>query len=373
MAIDIKSIMPDASLPKRKRFKIDLPRFKKKVTLKHRILFSERLALLLESGVPLHSSIDILYRQEEHPALKPILERILQDVSAGESFSHAIARHPQLFSPGYVNLIAASEKGGFMPQILEQLIIMDTKTEDLRSKLISTMFYPAFLTLFSIAVVIFVLTVIFPKFTELFTSIHDQLPFTTLILMAMSEVLTEHWLSVTAGITFLIYLAFKWLTMAQGKAFFDRQRLRIPIVKDIFIQLYMVQILRVMGLSLANSVTIVDTLNSCRDVVKNSVIRDFITRTCTYVTEGQGITRGFKEADFIPPMLTSMINTGETAGNLPAVMQRVANHYETELTKKLTALSKLVEPVMLLVMGALVGLIVSSLILPIFKLSRAVT
>jgi type II secretory pathway component PulF len=372
MAIDIKSV-PDISLPKKKRQIFDLSRFDKKITLKHRILFSERLAILLETGVPLHSSLDILYRQEENPNVKRLLELIVQDVSSGESFSSAIAKHPRLFSSSYVNLIAASEKGGFMPQILEQLIAIDNKTDAMRSKLLSTMFYPAFLILFSIAVVIFVLTVIFPKFTELFESIKDQLPFTTLILMGMSDLLREHWISITGGTAFLIFMFVKWLTMSEGKEFFDRKKLTLPVIKDIFIQIYMVQIMRVMGLSLSSGVSIVDTLNSCRDIVKNSVIRNFIGKLSKNVTEGQGLSSGFKEAEFIPPMLSSMISTGEAAGNLPMVMQRVANHYEADLTKKLTNVSKLIEPFMLLIMGVLVGLIVSSLILPIFKLSRAVT
>jgi len=372
MPIDMKSA-PRIGSPKRRQIIFDLARFDRKITLKHRILFSEKLAILLETGVPLHSSLDMLYHQEENPHVKRLLEVILRDVSAGESFSNAIAKHPQLFSSSYVNLIAASEKGGFMPQILEQLITMDNKTDAMRSKLISTMFYPTFLILFSIAVVIFVLTVIFPKFTELFAAIEDQLPFTTLILMGMSDLLREHWISITTGFAFLIFLFVKWLAKSEGKEFFDRKKLTLPVIKDIFIQAYMVQIMRVMGLSLANGVSIVDTLSSCRDVVKNSVIRHFIAKLSKNVTEGQGLSSGFKEAEFIPAMLASMIHTGETAGNLPTVMQRVADHYENDLTKKLTNVSKLVEPFMLLIMGILVGLIVSSLILPIFKLSRAVT
>jgi len=372
MPIDIKSAT-NVSLPKTKKPVFDLSQFGNRITLKHRILFSERLAILLETGVPLHSSLEILCKQEDNPNVKRLLETILQDVSSGDSFSSAIARHPQLFTSSYVNLIAASERGGFMPQILEQLITMDNKSEAMRSRLLSTMFYPSFLILFSIAVVIFVLTVIFPKFAELFDTIKDQLPFTTIILMGMSDLLREHWISITGGTAFLLFVFAKWLTMSEGKEFFDRKKLTLPVIKDIFIQIYMVQIMRVMGLSLSSGVSIVDTLNSCRDVVKNSVIRNFITKLSKNVTEGQGISSGFKEAEFIPPMISSMISTGETAGNLPVVMQRVADHYETDLTKKLTNVSKLIEPFMLLIMGIIVGLIVSSLILPIFKLSRAVT
>lgn len=371
MPIDIKSASA-VTPPKRKTAIFDLSRLSNKITLKHRILFSERLAILLETGVPLHSSLEIICREEENPQVKRVLENIVQEISEGGSFSGALARHPRFFSSSYINLIAASEKGGFMPQILEQLITMDTKVEEMRSKLLSTLFYPAFLILFSIAVIIFVLTVIFPKFADLFASIKDQLPFTTIILMTMSDLLREHWLSITGGIGFLVFLIIKWLTMSEGREFIDRKKLTLPVIKDIFIQVYMVHILRVMGLSLASGVTIVDTLNSCRDVVKNSVIRRFITKLGKNVTEGQGLASGFKDAEFVPPMLASMISTGEAAGNLPAVMQRVADHYETDLSKKLTTVSKLIEPFMLIVMGVLVGLIVSSLILPIFKLSRAV-
>ena len=157
-----------------------------------------------------------------------------------------------------------------------------------------------------------------------------------------------------------------------GGELLDRLKLRMFYLRDIFVQLYLVQSLRVMGLSLGNGVSVMDTLASCRDVVQNRLYRRFISQVEVKVQEGEGLAAAFEETEFIPPAVRQMISTGEETGNLPRVMSRVAAYYERELDKRMAAFARAVEPIMLIVMGAVVGLVVSSLILPIFKLSRAV-
>ena len=260
-----------------------------------------------------------------------------------------------------------------MHQVLQQLLTMDKKREQLRSTLISAATYPVFLIAFSLAVVVFVLVVVFPKFGAMFTSIYDQLPLTTKALMALSDLLRQQWWIVLGGIVTGFMLFRRWLISDGGRARLDHWQLYVPGVRNIFTQIYLVQSLQVLSLSLLNGVSVMDSLDSCRDVVRNSLFRKLISSIEDKVQSGAGVAAGFDEADFLPDLAKHMIATGEQTGNLGRVMGRIAEYYEAQLNKKLDAISKLAEPIMLLVMGLIVGVLVSSLILPIFKLSRAVS
>ena len=343
-----------------------------RVGLAERMIFTERIALLLETGVSLAEAVKVLHRQTAEPRLAAILGSISDSVSEGNPFSVALARHPGMFSKTYISLVAAAEDGGFLPQVLEQLRNMDEKNSQMRSNIISALSYPAFLVVFSLAVVVFVLVVIFPKFKDMFKGIRDQLPAPTIVLMFMSDVLRQYWwlilLALAAGVAMLV----SWLKTTAGKRTVDGFKLRAPVVKDIFIQIYLNQTLGVLGMSLANGVPITAALQAAQDTVDNTVFRDFLQRVQSHVNDGRGVAHGFLEAEFIPPMARQMIATGDQTGNLAKVMTRVSEFYGRELNKRIATLAKAVEPVMLLVMGVVVGLIVASLILPIFKLSRAV-
>ncbi len=338
-----------------------------------RMFFTEQLALLLDTGESLYGALTTVVKQTEHKGMRDIVEQVALDVSEGTSFAGSLAKHDGVFSSTYVNLIGASEAGGFMPQVLEQLLEMDQKHEKLRTELVSAATYPAFLITFSLAVVVFVLVVVFPKFGTMFTSIYDQLPLTTRALMSISDVLRQYWWGVLGGLVTFALLFRQWLHSAAGRTRIDYLQLHLPGVRDVFTQIYLVQCLQVFSLSLVNGVSVMDSLAACRDVVKNSVFRNLIASIETSVQSGAGVAAGFSSAAFLPDLAKHMITTGEQTGNLGKVMGRVAQYYEAQLTKKLDALSKLAEPVMLLVMGVIVGVLVSSLILPIFKLSRAVS
>ena len=370
MAIEFDKPAPQASPASSTRRWPSLGR--NKIDVRQRSFFTERLALLLETGTPLHSALRTLHEQTDHPVLAQVIADVLADVLEGNAFSQALAKHPQVFSLTYVNLIAASENGGFMYEVLQQLHDMDERQEKLRSTIASALTYPAFLMVFSVAVVVFVLVVVFPRFEEIFKSIHDELPATTLVLMALSEAIRKYWLPLLGAGAASVFLLSAWMRKEEGIAALDQLKVRMPLVKDIFLQIYLVQSLRVMGLSLTHGVSVVDALNACRDVVKNVEFRRFMHQVQTLVQQGHGIAEGFAQGAFVPSLVRQMIATGEQAGNLAMVMNRIAEFYERELEKKVTLLSKLAEPLMLLLMGSVVGVIVSALILPIFKISKAV-
>lgn len=342
------------------------------ISLGERMIFTERIALLLETGVSLADAVKLLHRQTSEPRLAAILGSIADSVSEGLPFSAALARHPGMFSKTYISLVAAAEEGGFLPQVLEQLRNMDEKNSQMRSNIVSALSYPVFLVVFSLAVVLFVLVVIFPKFKEMFKGIHDQLPAPTIVLMFISDVLRQYWWLILLALVAAVVMLVSWLKTGAGKRAVDGLKLRLPVARDIFIQIYLNQTLGVLGMSLANGVPITAALQAAQETVDNTVFRDFLQKVQGHVNDGRGVAHGFLEAAFIPPMARQMIATGDQTGNLAKVMTRVSEFYGRELSKRIATLAKAVEPVMLLVMGVVVGLIVASLILPIFKLSRAV-
>jgi len=338
-----------------------------------RMFFTEQLALLLETGESLHGAMTAIIAQTENPRMREVIERVAQDISEGQSFAGALSHHDAVFSSTYVNLIAASENGGFMHEVLQQLLEMDHKREELRNTLVSAATYPMFLISFSIAVVVFVLVVVFPKFEAMFSSIYDQLPLSTRALMTISNVMREYWFVLVGGFVAFVALARQWLVSDAGRSKVDHLKLHLPVVRDVFSQIYLTQSLQVLGLSLRNGVSVVESLDSCRDVVKNSLFRKLIADVEEKVQAGAGVAVGFAESTFVPDLAKHMIATGERSGKLGYVMARIAEYYGAQLNKRLAMLSKLAEPVMLLIMGVMVGVLVSSLILPIFKLSRAVS
>ena len=375
MALQIETDSPKETTEKKSlgSIEINLPGQSRGPSSTDRMFFTEQLALLLETGESLYGALMTIVQQTENAKMREIVEQVALNVSEGQPFGVALSQHEAVFSSTYVNLISASEAGGFMADVLQQLLEMDRKREQLKNTLVSAATYPAFLIVFSLAVVVFVLVVIFPKFGTMFESIADQLPMSTKALMAVSDVLRENWWLLLSALAVFVVGARAWLTSENGRKRIDHIKVHWPGVRDIFTQIYLVQSLQVLSLSLTNGVSVMDSLDACRDVVKNSVFRDLIRNIEEKVQAGQGVAAGFAEAAFLPDLAKHMISTGEQTGNLGKVTGRIAEYYESQLTKKLEALSKLAEPIMLLVMGVIVGVLVSSLILPIFKLSRAVS
>jgi len=342
------------------------------ISAQDRMLFTERLALLLQTGMALHTALDVLRQQTPSPELAGTIAAILGEVVGGKPLSYALSLHPEVFPGAYVNLIRAAEAGGFVAQVLAQILEMEEKQEKLRATLTGALSYPAFLAVFSAAVVLFVLMVVFPKFAELFESIRDQLPLSTLVFMTVSDALRQHWLPIGAGAAAAAMLLARWARGDAGKAAIDRSKLRLPILRELFVQVYMIRIMRVMSASLGNGVSVLDTLQASRETIDNRLFRDFLLRVEDRVTQGGGIAAAFRAEPFIPVLVRQMLSTGEETGNLALVMGRIADFYERELARKIATVSRMIEPVMLLVMGVVVGMIMISLILPIFQLSRAV-
>jgi type IV pilus assembly protein PilC len=343
-----------------------------RVTTRDRKFFTEQLALLLETGNTLTSSLEIISSQAENKALSQVIDDIIDQINGGKPFSVALTKYPDIFSSTYTTLIAASEKGGYMDNILKHILDMEEKREELISTLASAFTYPVFLVAFASAVIIFILAFVFPKFEDMFSSIKDQLPSITLALMWLSDLTRNYWwVMVTVAISVIGILTWSYNNPG-GKKKLNDLLTSIPLLGELIYEIYLIQTMRIIGLSLANGVTLIEAIQVCRDIVENTQFQVFIERLHKNVTDGKNFAIGFSETAFVPSLISQMVKTGEESGKLALVSSRIADYYQQDLSRKLKSLAKMIEPVMLLVMGVVVGLIVSSLILPIFKLSRAV-
>jgi len=375
MAIDIGKAPRSTQQPgpaKKFNLNMQIQLGSRRIGTAERVLFTERLVLLLETGVTLAEALDAIKSQIEDPRLAGIVGSLADSVTEGKSFSEALSGHPEMFSQTYRSLVAVAEEGGFLPKVLDQLRDMDEKSSQMRSSMISALSYPAFLIVFSVVVVIFVLVFIFPKFGDLFQSIHNELPATTIFLMFLSDLLRNHWLLILLALGAGLAVLFVWGRTPAAQRLADQLKVRTPVIRDIFVQAYLQQALGILGMSLTNGLSISVALDVSKGVIGNRVFRDFLDDVQRRINEGETVAAGFVAAGFIPPMVRQMIATGEQTGNLGKVMTRVAEFYGRELSKRLAALSRMVEPIMLMVMGVVVGVVVASLILPIFKLSRAI-
>ena len=358
----------DESVPLHKR-KLRLSR---KVSPKDRMFFTEQLALLLETGTSLHPALISIRSQMEDSPMAEVIDELAEGVVGGGSLSEQLAKHPEVFSPTYVNLVGASEQGGFLHEVLEQLQAMDDQNAELRASLISAFSYPAFLVAFSIFALVFILLVVFPRFGEMFAGIGDNLPASTRMLMAASDFILAHWMWLLVGLGAAVAGLIWWLGTGDGKVWISKFKLATPFLGRVWKRVYLVISFRVLGLSLRNGVSLVDAVRTSQQIIDNEHVKVFFRDLSTMIENGGRISVGMSEADWLPDLAKQMVSTAEESGSLPQVLLRVSDYYHKELERLLQRFSKMVEPIMLVVMGAMVGLLVSSLLLPIFKLSSAV-
>lgn len=340
-----------------------------KVALRDRMAFNEQLALLLETGVPLHTALGELENQTDNAVVRSIIRDVRDEVVEGATLAAAMSRHPRMFNTTYVNLVASGEAGGFLPSVLQQLMELDEKSQRLRSIIISAFSYPVILMVVSVLVVGFVLLWVFPRFAELFASLGDKLPPLTILLMKTSNGIRDYWAFILAILAMLG--GFSWHALRQQQVLerLDTWLLGLPIIGPVLSQIYLVPTLRVISLSLKNGVPLVKALHAAREVTRSPAFKALMDKIAASVNEGQGLSKAFSETQFLPSLAREMTATGESTGNLAMVMAKLCDYYQRQLEQRLETLAKLAEPIMLLLMGVIVGGIVSALILPIFKLA----
>ncbi len=337
--------------------------------LKMVAVFSRQLATMINSGLPLVQSLAIMQRQVEHPGFQKILKEIRTDVEGGLPFSDAIAKHPKVFNRLYLNLVRAGEVSGTLDTVLDRIAQFQEKELELRGKIKSAMTYPVIVLVFALGVTYFLLTTIVPQFATILTQLGADLPFITRALIAVSNFLqTMGW--VLGVIAIAAYFAFQqYYKTNQGRHVIDAVKLKIPVFGNLLKKSALSSFSRTFSLLLASGVNIIETLEITKGAAGNAIIEDALTNAKNAVQQGEQISQPLMAASSIfPPMVTSMISIGEETGALDSMLAKVADYYEREVDEAVDQLTAALEPIMIVFLGAIVGLIVAGMFLPMFAI-----
>ena len=348
----------------------DSPLFGRGVSKNEIIYTTSQLSIMVDTGITLSSALEGIVSQEENPTLRKILEDLRESVESGEDFSTALARHPKQFDRTYVSLIKASEATGSMGQMLERIANYLRKEVETRGKVRGAMAYPAIMMFMAVGVTTFLLTYILPKFTPLFESRGTELPLPTKCMMAISTYLLGYWY-VWAGVLVLLVIAAVAVRRTEwGRQQWDWIKINVPLVGPTYRKVIISRSIRTLATMIAAGVSIVDSIKLSAEVAGNVHYEALWLGVLDKVTSGKRINEALSGNPLFPSVLVQMISSGEETGKLDYVLERVSSYYDQEVEAALKTTTSLIEPIMISVMGFVVGGIGLALLLPIFSLSK---
>ncbi len=350
---------------------------KPKSTVKPKVLmvFTRQLATLIDSGLPLLRSLTVLGKQEPNPALKSTISSLADSVQGGSTFSESLAQHPKMFNKLYVNMVKAGELGGVLEVVLNRLAEYQEKAQKLKNKIVSAMVYPAIVMFIAVAILIFLMVFIVPKFKEMFAETDSNLPLISQIVFGFSEFCLGRpilgipnvvWVFVAAGLLYAVINAIG--KTKGGRQFIDKAKLHMPIFGDIQRKSAVSRFARTLGTLVTSGVPILQALNITRDTAGNVIISQAITKVHEAVKEGESIVTPLASSGVFPNMVISMVDVGEETGQLPEMLLKVADVYDDEVDNAVTALTSILEPIMIVILALVVGAVVFALFLPLIKM-----
>lgn len=343
-----------------------------KISQKHVLDFTTQLAVMIRAGINLRASLDGIAEQTEHAGFRRIINSLKSDVESGKQFSDAIARHPKLFNPLYVNMVRASEMSGSFSRMLDRIAQYIAQEIETRKMVISASIYPAVIGTMAIGVTVFLLVFVLPKFYMVFQGKEDVLPWATKFLMGISELFVANWPYIVGVAISSSVGLFIFAKTEVGGLFFDKAKLSIPVLKVMFRSLYISRSLQTMGQLINAGVPMLDTIAITGEVSGNRLYQSMWRKVYTSVKQGRKIVAPLQKTRLLPRAVVQMMSAGEESGKLGEVLDEVSGFYTKQLKDQIKAVTALIEPLMIIVMGAIVGFIAMAVILPIFKMSQIV-
>jgi type IV pilus assembly protein PilC len=367
-----KNITPTKIVSKGKEFKINLPFFKKKVNQRSIAIFTRQLATMIDAGLPLVQSLEILSQQQESKAFKNIIREIREDVEGGSTFAGALKKHPATFSDLYTNLVVAGEEGGILDNILNRLANYIEKSEALKKKVKSALIYPA--TIVGVAVIVVGILMIFviPVFETMFKSSGQNLPLPTLIVVTLSKMIKKYVVIFIPAMVLLFFLLRKYYQTQNGRTVIDRLLLKLPVFGSLFKKIAVARFSRTLGTLVSSGVPILDGLTIVSRTSGNRVIETAILNARASIREGETIAEPLSRSNIFPPMVIQMISVGESTGALDSMLSKIADFYEEEVDIAVVNLTSLLEPLLMVFLGIVIGGVVISMYLPIFNMASAI-
>ena len=350
--------------------KLPIAAYLERITTNDLLIFTQELSTLLEAGLPLDRSLQILTELAEKERFREVVRDILKKIEAGRSFSEALSSYPSIFPKLYVNMTKAGEAGGILNIILSRLSKYLQTTKEMKDYLISVLIYPAVLTLASGASIIILLTFVIPRFAKIFADMGQAIPLPTQIMLSISHMVRSYWWALGGAILLGWYGFRAYIRSGEGKVSWDRFKLGLVVIGNLVRQIEVARFSRTLGTLLQSGVPILQAIQIVRETVNNEIIARSISEVHTGVKQGGGISKTLQTLKVFPPLAIHMIAVGEETGKLDEMLIKIAENYEVSLQNALKRFINLLEPMIILIMGAVVGFIVVSMLLAIFSINE---
>jgi type IV pilus assembly protein PilC len=351
---------------------VSVPRLGGGVKTRDVVVFTRQFATMINAGLPLVQALDILAQQTENKTLAGVTRQVVYDVESGQTLADALRKHPKAFSDLYVNMVAAGEAGGILDTILVRLAQFLEKNDAIIRKVKGAMVYPAVIMTVAVVAVAVLLIFVIPTFQNMFASVNLDLPLPTRIVIGMSNVLKSYWWAIIGGIGITVFAIARYYKTPPGRLQIDGLMLRFPVLGDLLRKSAVSRFTRTLGTLISSGVSILDGLEITARTAGNMVIHNAVMESRQSIAGGDTIAAPLQRSKVFPPMVISMIAVGEQTGGLDEMLSKIADFYDEEVDAAVGTLLSLMEPIMIVVLGVIVGGMVVAMYLPIFDMVNAV-
>ncbi len=367
-----QQIVPVKIKTKSRDLSIRMPGRKGKVSRKELAVFTRQFATMIDAGLPLVQCLDILGMQQENQGFKKVILKVKEDVESGSTFADALGKHPTVFDDLFVNLVSAGEVGGILDTILARLAAYIEKAMKLAKQIKSAMVYPSTILGVALIVTVVLLLYVIPIFGDMFRDFGQELPAATLFVLALSD-LTRKYFLVLVALLILLIVSLRWYYKQEGgRRKIDRLLLRFPIFGDLIRKISVARFARTLGTMVASGVPILESMDIVSKSAGNKIIEEAIVKARASISEGKTISEPLAESKVFPVMVTQMVGVGEATGALDTMLNKIADFYDDEVDASVAAMTSLLEPMLMIFLGVVIGGLVVAMYLPIFKLAGVV-
>lgn len=343
-----------------------------KVKAQDLVVFTRQLATMMDAGLPLVQSLTALEEQTDSKTLKPVIRQLMERVEQGQSFSEALAEHPKVFTRLFVSMVQAGETGGLLAEILDRLASYLEATARLKKKVKSAMSYPTIVCCVAIGIALFLVLKVIPIFADIFKDFGAKLPAPTQMLINFSDFLRQYFFGVAGGVAVVIFLLVKLKKTKRGSAVWDRVKLKLPVFGKLIHKIAMSRFARTFSALLRSGVPILETLRIVGQTAGNTLVEAAVVATASSIERGDNLCVALKQHPIFSPMLVRMVAAGEQTGKVDVMLEKISDFYDEEIEATLSGLTALIEPLLIVFLGVVVGSIVICMFLPIFKLNEIV-
>jgi type IV pilus assembly protein PilC len=347
---------------------IKIPGLGGKVKPKVLTTFTRQLATLVDAGLPLLRGLRVLEKQERNATLKGIIGQLATAIEGGSTFSEALAQHPKVFNRLFVNMVKAGELGGVLEVVLKRLAEFSEKAQKIKGKIKAAMFYPVAVLIVAIGILILLMTFVVPKFKDVFGGMGIKLPGFTVFVLAVSDIIKNNILATLGALAVVVILFLLFIKTKFGRHAWDRFKLIMPPTGQVISKVSISRFTRTLGTLVSSGVPILQALTIVRETAGNVIIANAVSRVHESVKEGETITAPLEASRVFPPMVISMVDVGEQTGALPEMLLKIADNYDEEVDNAVSAMTSLLEPIMIVFLAVIVGSIVIAMFLPLIAM-----